>query len=182
VVVAVGRPALAVLSGGPYASSYGLLLTFLLWLAIVSLQRMQSILTNVLGHSELLRRAALSSLLVVPTAVALTSAGAGSYGLVLGMIIGDTVSVWLVAHQFRLAGYRFVFDARGYGRLTAATLAAILLGALSVHALPTGLWPVSVGVATTLAAFVVALRVFRPFTPAERDAIERLLGRRMVLL
>ena len=44
--VAVGRPSLALLSGGQYASSYGLLLTFLLWLAIVSVQRMLSVLTK----------------------------------------------------------------------------------------------------------------------------------------
>jgi len=182
VVVAVGRPALGLLSGGQYAASYGLLLIFLLWLALASLQRMLSVLTNVLGHSELLRRAALSSLIVVPAAVALVYAGAGPYGLVLGMIIGDTVSVWLVAYQFRVAGYRLAFDARGYSRLVGATLAAILLGGMCAHALPTGLSSVSGGVAATLASFVLALRVLRPFAPAERHAIESLLGRRMVLL
>ena len=182
VFVAVGRPALGLLSGGQYASSYGLLLIFLLWLAVVSLQRMQSVLTNVLGHSELLRRASLSSLLVVPVAVGLVYAGAGPYGLILGMMTGDTVSVWLVTHQFRRAGYRFAFDARGYGRLAGATLAAILIGTLSVRALPIGVWSVSGGVAATLASFALALRVFRPFAPAERQAIESLLGRRMALL
>jgi O-antigen/teichoic acid export membrane protein len=182
VFVAVGRPALGLLSGGQYASSYGLLLTFLLWLAIVSLQRMQSVLTNVLGHSELLRRASLSSLLVVPAAVALVYAGAGPYGLVLGMMLGDAVSVWLVAHQFRRAGYHLVFDARGYGRMTGAMLVATLLGGLSVLALPTGFWSVSGGVAATLISFVLAVRLFRPFAPEERKAIESLLGRRMVLL
>lgn len=182
VLLAVGRPALALLSGGQYASSYGLLLAFLLWLAIVSLQRMLSVLTNVLGHSELLRRASLSSLLVVPAAIALIYAGAGAYGLVLGMMIGDAVSVWLVSHQFRLAGYQLVFDARGYGRMAGATLAAVLLGGLAVRALPTGFWSVSGGAASTLAAFVLAIRLFRPFEAEERRAIESLLGWRMVLL
>ena len=36
--------------------------------------------------------------------------------------------------------------------------------------------------AATLASFVLALRLFRPFAPEERRAIEGLLGRRMVLL
>lgn len=182
VLIAVGRPALGLLSGGQYASSYGLLLTFQVWLAIVSLQRMQAVLTNVLGHSELLRRASLASLLVVPTAVALVSAGAGPYGLVLGMIIGEAVSVWVVSRQFRLAGYHLGFDARGYGRMTAATLAAILLGGLFVRSLPTGVWSVSSGAAATLLSFALALRCFRPFAAEERRAIETLLGRRMVVL
>lgn len=181
VFLALGRPALGLLSGGQYASSYGLLLTFLLWLAIISLQRMQSVLTNVLGHSELLRRASLSSLLVVPAAVALVYAGAGPYGLVLGMILGEAVSVWLVSNQLRLVGYRFVFDARGYGRITGATMAAVILGGLVALELPTGPWSVGAGVGATLATFVLALRLFRPFAPEERSAIESLLGRRMVL-
>ena len=181
-LVAVGRPALAVLSGGQYAASYGLLLTFLLWLALVSLQKMLSVLTNVLGHSELLRRASLAALLVVPAAVVLVSVGAGPYGLVLGMIIGDAVSIWIVVRQFRLTGYHLVFDARGYGRMSGATLAAVLLGGLSVRALPPGLWSVSGGIAATLASFALALRIFRPFAPRERRAIEHLVGRRMILL
>ncbi len=182
VFVAVGHPALGLVSGGQYAASYGLVLTFLLWLALVSVQRMLAILTNVLGHSELLRRASLSSLLVVPTAVALVYAGTGAYGLVLGMIVGDAVSVWLVTHQFGAAGYRFVFDVGGYARLVGATVAAMLLGVLCVHALPSGIWSLSGGIAATAAAFILALRVFRPFAQAERHAIESLLGRRMVLL
>lgn len=182
VLVAVGRPALGLLSGGQYASSYGLVLAFLLWLAIVSFQRMQSVLANVLGHSALLRRASLASLLVVPAAVALVYAGAGPYGLVLGMILGEAVSVWLVSNQLRRAGYRFGLDARGYGRITGATTAAVVLGGLCALGLPTGPWCVGGGVAATLTTFVLALRVFRPFAPDERSAIESLLGRRMVLL
>jgi len=182
VLVAVGRPALRLLAGGQYVSSYGLLLTFLLLLAIISVQRMQSVLTNVLGHSHLLRRASLSSLLVVPTAVALVYAGAGPYGLVLGMIVGESVSVWMVSNQLRQAGYPPVFDAQGYGRITGATMAAVILGRLSALALPTGLWSVGGGAAATLAFFVLGLRFFRPFAPEERRAIENLLGRRMVLL
>jgi O-antigen/teichoic acid export membrane protein len=182
VVIVVGRPGLALLAGGQYASSYGLLLTFLLWLTIVSLQRMQLVLANVLGHSELLRRASLCSMLVVPTAVLLVYAGAGPYGLVLGMVIGDALSVWTVARQFRLAGYRFAFDARGYGRMSGATLAAVVLGAMVVRALPAGLWSVSGGTATTVISFGLALRFLRPFTVAERRVIESLLGWKPALL
>jgi O-antigen/teichoic acid export membrane protein len=182
VLVAVGLPALGLLAGGQYASSYGLLLTFLLWLAVISLQRMQSVLTNVLGHSEVLRRASIASLLVVPAAVALVYAGAGAYGLVLAMIVGEAVSVWLVSKQLRLADYRLVFDARGYGRITSATMAAVILGGLSQLALPMGFWAVGSGVAATVTSFVLALAFFRPFAPEERRAIESLLGRRMVLL
>jgi O-antigen/teichoic acid export membrane protein len=174
-VLVVGRPGLAVLAGGQYASSYGLLLTFLLWLAIVSLQRMLSVLTNVLGHSELLRRASLTSLLVVPAAVVLVYAGAGPYGLVLGMLIGDVLSAWIVARQFRLAGYPLGFDARGYGRMSGATLAAVLVGWLSIRSLPPGLGSVIGGSAATMASFILALRLLRPFAPRERRAIEHLL-------
>jgi hypothetical protein len=182
VIVAVGHPALALLSDGQYASSYGLLLTFLIWLAIVSLQRMQAVFTNVLGHSELLRRASFASLLVVPGAVALVYAGAGPYGLILGMILGEAVSVWVVSRQFRLAGYPLAFDARGYGMMAAATLTAILLGGLSVLAQPSGVWSAGVAATVTLASFALALRWLRPFAPDERHAIETLVGRRIVLL
>jgi O-antigen/teichoic acid export membrane protein len=180
--MAVGSPALSLLAGGQYAGSYGLLLTFLLWLAILSVQRMQAVLTNVLGHSELLRRAAFVSLVVVPTAVVLIHAGAGPYGLVLGMIAGEAVSVWLVSKQLRRAGYRSGFDLRGHGRLAAATVAAAILGRISELTFPAGLWAVGTGVAVTLASFVLALRLVRPFSLEERRAIESLLGRRMVLL
>lgn len=182
VLIALGRPALALLADGRYASTYGLLLTFLLWLAVISVQRMQSVLTNVLGRSELLRRAALSSLLVVPTAVAMVYAGAGPYSLVLGMIVGEAVFVWLMSNQLQRMDYPLVFDARGYGRFAGATMTAIIVGALSARALPTGLWSVGGGIAATLASFVLALRLLRPFALEERRAIESLLGRRMVLL
>jgi hypothetical protein len=98
------------------------------------------------------------------------------------MMIGDAVSVWLVSHQFRLAGYQLEYDARGYGRMAGATLAAVLLGGLAVRALPTGFWSVSGGAVSTLASFVLAIRLFRPFEAEERRAIESLLGRRMVVL
>jgi hypothetical protein len=50
------------------------------------------------------------------------------------------------------------------------------------HALPERLATELVGIAATLLVFLAALRVFRPFDPGERQAIERLLGRRLVLL
>jgi hypothetical protein len=84
--------------------------------------------------------------------------------------------------QFRLAGYPLAFDARGYGLMAAATLTAILLGGLSVLALPSSIWSVGVAAAVTLASFALALRMLRPFAPDERRAIEMLLGRRIVLL
>ena len=181
-LVAVGSSALSLLAGGQYAGSYGLLLTFLLWLAIISVQRMQAVLTNVLGHSEVLRRAASVSLLVVPTAVVLIHAGAGPYGLVLGMIVGEAVSVWLVSNQLRRAGYRWRFDLRGYGRLAAAAVAAAILGRMPQLTLPAGFWAAGIGVALTLVSFVLALRLLRSFSLEERRAIESLFGRRTVLL
>jgi hypothetical protein len=143
---------------------------------------MQAVLTNVLGHSEVLRRAASVSLLVVPTAVVLIHAGAGPYGLVLGMIAGEAVSVWLVSNQLRRAGYRWTFDLRGYGRLAAAAVAAAILGRMSQLALPAGFWAAGIGVALTLVSFVLALRLLRSFSLEERRAIESLFGRRTVLL
>lgn len=181
VVVAVGRPALGLLAGGRYASAYGLLLTFLLWLALISIQRMLAVLTNVLGHSELLRRASVSSLLVVPVAAALVYAGAGAYGLVLGMIAGEIVFVWLVSSGLRAAGHPVALDARGYGALAGATLAAALVGHLAARALP-GLWSVPLGVAVTSTSFLAAVRLLRPFTSEERRSIESLLGRKAFLL
>ena len=180
--VAVGGPALALLSGGRYLASYGLLLAFLLWLLVVSLQRMLAVLTNVLGHSELLRRASLASLLVVPSAIVLIAGGAGPYGLVLGMIIGDAVAVWIVAREYLRAGYPLVFDARGYGTIAVATGAAIGLGRLCLEGLPVGL-PTMIGAAAaTAVCFAAGLRLLRPFGAAERRAIENLLGRRIALL
>ncbi len=181
VLIAIGPSALALLAGGRYAATQGLLLTLLLWLAIASAQGMQSVLTNVLGRSELLRRAAIASLLVVPAAVALTRAGAGAYGLVVGMIVGPVVGVWMVSNQLTRAGYPLMFDAHGYGRLAATTAAAALLGKLVDLSFPPRLWSVTAGAIVTLAAFLIALRVLRPFAPAERRAIETLLGRKLVL-
>jgi O-antigen/teichoic acid export membrane protein len=182
VVVAVGRAALALLAGGQYVSSYGVLLTFLLWVAIVSVQRMQSVLTNVLGHSELLRRASLTSLLVVPAAVVSIAAGAGPYGLVLGMILGEGLSAWLVSNQLRRVGYHVLLDARGYVGIAGATLTAVVAGGLAQLSLPATWWSVGCGAVATLAFFVIGLRLLRPFAPAERQAIETLLGRRIVFL
>ena len=181
VLIASGPSALALLAGGRYAATQGLLFTFLLWLAIMSAQGMQSVLTNVLGRSELLRRASMSSLLVVPVAVALTRAGAGAYGLVVGMIVGAVVGVWLVSMQLAHAGYHLTFDAHGYGRVAATTAAAAVLGKVVDLALPPRLWSVTAGVIVTCVAFLLALRLLRPFAPDERRAMQTLLGRKLVL-
>jgi O-antigen/teichoic acid export membrane protein len=181
VLIAIGPSALALLAGGRYAATQGLLLAFLLWLAILSAQSMQSVLANVLGRSELLRRASVSSLLAVPAAVALARAGAGAYGLVVGMIVGAVVCVWMVSNQLSRAGYPLTFDAHGYGRLAATTAAAALLGKLVDLSFPPRLWSVTAGVIVTLAAFPIVLRLLRTFAPAERRAMETLLGRKLVL-
>ena len=47
--------------------------------------------------------------------------------------------------------------------------------------LPTELRSVTAGAIVTVAAFLIALRVLRPFAPAERRAMETLLGRKLVL-
>ena len=181
VLIAIGPSALKLLADGRYAATEGLLFTFLLWLAVISAQQMQSVLTNVLGRSDLLRRASISSVLVVPVAVALTRAGAGAYGLVVGMIVGAIVCVWLVANQLAHAGYHLRFDAHGYGRLAATTAAAAVLGKLVALALPPRPWSVTAGVIVTFAAFLVALRFLRAFAANERRAMEALLGRKLVL-
>jgi hypothetical protein len=143
---------------------------------------MQSVLTNVLGRSGLLRRASISSLLVVPVAVVLTGAGAGAYGLVMGMIVGAVASVWLVAKQLAYAGFPLTFDAGGYGRLAATAAAAAALGRLVDLSLPPSLWSVTAGAFATFTAFLLALRLLRAFATDERRAVETLLGRKLVLL
>jgi len=182
VLLAVGRGALDLLSDGKYSASYGVLLAFLLWLVLNAMRTMQAALTNVLGHSRFLRRASLSSLLVVPAAVALVAAGAGPYGLIFAMLLGETVFVWLVTIQLLREGYRLPFDAHGYSRIVGAGLTAALAGRAAVQVLPAGWVAVGGGGAVTLAMFAAAVRILRPFALEERTAIEHLVGHRVVLL
>lgn len=182
VIVVYGVPILGYLSAGKYSDSYGLVLVFLLWLAVINLEAVLSVVANVIERPEILRRASSASLLVVPAAVTLTYFGAGAYGLVWAMVVGEAAFVALVFLQLRRLGHRFAFDMDGHARIAGAMLAAVAGGTFVQHLLPEAVVAVALGAVVIVVTFIVALRVLRPFAAAERQAIERLVGWRLVLL
>lgn len=178
-MVAYGEPILGYLSGGRYGVAHGVLLLLMLRLAVVNTQSLLAVVVNAIGRSEFLRRAAPALLVVLPLAAALAWLGMGAYGLAVAMLGGEALFVFLILRQLRRVGHDFAFDRAGHARIGGAFLAACLTGLLLAGVLPARPDADLVGVAGTLLAFLAALRALRPFDQSERQAIARLLGRRL---
>jgi O-antigen/teichoic acid export membrane protein len=174
-----GEQVLALLSSGKYVGGYGLLLGFLLVLALQDLKRVMVLMTNTLGVSSLLRRAGYAYLLAVPCAAVLVALGAGPYGLVIGIIVAEVGFELTVLCLLRNAGHAVAFDLPGQLRILAAAACATVIGGGVVHGLPEGpLYALAGGVLAVLVFALVLWRV-RPFRPDERRAIERLANRKL---
>ena len=182
VVVTYGEPLLGHLSGNKYGSAYGVLLLLLLGLAVTNAQRLLAVVVNTLERSDFVRRASLGLLVVLPLAAVLAWLGMGAYGLALAMLGGEVLFVILIIRQMRRIDRDLAFDGAGHARIAGAFLVACSVGLLLAGVLPERLDADLVGVAGTLLAFLASIRALRPFDRSEREAIERLLGRRLVLL
>ncbi len=181
IFVVHGEEILNLLSSGRYGDGWGPFIILLLWLTIVNFERLLVVMINVLGQSQILRRAAPTALLVVPLALLLAFLGAGSYGLAFGLVAGHVVFVWLVLRQLRRSGHELDFDLAGHGRIVGAALLALPCGALPALLPLADPWTTALGVVAILVGFFLALWITRPFSAAERNALEALLGRRLPL-
>jgi O-antigen/teichoic acid export membrane protein len=182
VVVTHGEPLLGHLSGNKYGSAYGVLLLLLLGLAVANAQSLVAVVVNTLERSEFVRRASLGLLVVLPLAAVLAWLGTGAYGLAAAMLGGEVLFLLLIIRQMQRIDRDLAFDPAGHARIAGAFLVACAVGLLLMSVLPERLAADLVGVAGTLLAFLAAVRALRPFDQSERAAIERLLGRRLVLL
>lgn len=181
VFVVYGEAIFDLLSSGRYGHGSGPFIVLLLWLTILNFERILVVMVNVLGQSQILRRAAPAALLVVPLALLLVYLGAGSYGLAFGLVAGHLTFVWLVLRQLRSDGHALDFDLAGHGRIVAAALLALPCGFLPALLPLAELSATGLGVAAILVGFVLAMQLTRPFSGAERNALESLLGRRLPL-
>jgi O-antigen/teichoic acid export membrane protein len=182
VVVTHGEPLLGHLSGDNYGGAYGVLLLLLLGLAVANAEGLVAVVVNTLERSEFVRRASLGLLVVLPAAAVLAWLGTGAYGLAVAMLGGEVLFLLLIIRQMRRIDRDLAFDRAGHARIAGAFLVACSAGLLLAAVLPARLDADLAGAAGTLLAFLAAVRVLRPFDRSERAAIERLLGRRLVLL
>jgi O-antigen/teichoic acid export membrane protein len=177
--VVAGEPIVGLLSAGKYRDGYGLLIGFVGILAIQDLKRVVILVTNTLRRSDLLRRAGVVYLIAVPIAFALVAAGAGFYGLLLGMILAELGVVFDVVRRLRALGFKLDFDLDGQLRIFAAAAVAAVVGAVAVRLLPGGDGLALLCSVLSLPAYVLVLWWLRPLRAGEQAAIERLLNRKL---
>jgi O-antigen/teichoic acid export membrane protein len=177
--VVAGEPIVGLLSAGKYRDGYGLLIGFVGILAIQDLKRVVILVTNTLRRSDLLRRAGVVYLIAVPIAFALVAAGAGFYGLLLGMILAELGVVFDVVRRLRALGFKLDFDLDGQLRIFAAAAVAAVVGAVAVRLLPGGDGLALLCSVLALPAYVLVLWWLRPLRAGEQAAIERLLNRKL---
>lgn len=176
VVIAVcGDQVVSLMSGGKFTGA-GLTLLLLYVNMIATSQRgVQEMVMQITGHTRLLWITSLVS----PVALLMIWLFAG-YGLnvaVLIMTAGSMTANWLAAGVLQSRTDWFRVDWRGMAAIFLPGLAAAVVGFLL-----TGWTRPLVAGAFALAAFVMFLRIGRPFNGGEVGAVERVVGRRAVRL
>jgi O-antigen/teichoic acid export membrane protein len=181
--VVYGRPIVDLLSGGKYGSSHALMLIFLVWLFAMSQRILLDAIATTIERLQALRLGAIAMAIVtVPVAALLAWLGLGAFALAAGIVIGLGTSVAVAWWQLWRFGFRIPFDTRGHLRITGTSLIAIAAGLIARTLLPDDLAGLVAGAAVIGLGFLGGLLLLRPFDAAERQILERFVGRRLPLL
>lgn len=182
VFVVYGDAVLGWVSQGKYADAYGLMLLFLALMLVDNHRQVLMTLCNVIEQVRILSRSSLIMPLALPTAIVLAVAGLGAYGLALALVIAELLSIWVVLHLLKNAGYELKFGLAGQLRIVATAVLSVIAG-LIFHSLHPDVWLWNLaGMAFIGLCFVVIARSLRPMSENERGSIERVVGRKVPLL
>ncbi|NJO36349.1 MAG: oligosaccharide flippase family protein [Rhizobiales bacterium] len=181
--VVYGNEILDLMSGGKYGDEYVLMLAFFVLMFVENFRLVLSDLCATIEKADLLRNVSLANLLIIPIAVLFVALGLSYYGLVAAIVIGEGIFVSAIVVYLLRQGVALRLDAMGQLRIAAAAVVATALGFLFKASVPAGgiVWMV-LGAAVIGLAFLAAARLLRPLSDGERDAIERLAGRKVYLV
>jgi O-antigen/teichoic acid export membrane protein len=177
-----GGNILDMLSRGKYVEAHGLMMLFLVLMLIDNHRQVLMSLCNIIERTDVLSRSSLIMPIVVPLAILFVFAGFGTFGMALALILPEIVCVGMIVYKLRSDGYALKFDLRGQALIGMVTLLTVAFGVV-IHAYhpATLAWDIA-GMIMTALAFVAAARLLGPVTQPEREAIERLVGRKVYVL
>jgi hypothetical protein len=179
--VAVGGDALvALLSSGRFNAAGMTLLGFVIALVPYSQRQLLESVAVAADLSHFCLVASAVSALAVPAIFLASPAGFGVASAVLAMLIGHAIFVMaLTGYLHARVGFRG--DAMGWLKMTAAAMAAYLIGsgfAASLAHVHLVWWPWAGGAVAVLSFLAVSWRL-KPFSAEERGRINRLARRQV---
>ncbi|MEZ5935261.1 MAG: oligosaccharide flippase family protein [Alphaproteobacteria bacterium] len=181
--VVYGDEIINLMSGGKYGDEYLLMLGFFVLMFVDNHRLVLSDLCATIEKADLLRNVSFANVLIIPIAVLFVALGLSYYGLIAAIIIGEGIFVSAIIYYLWRHGFALHLDVMGQLRIIAAAAVAIALGFLFKASVPAdGLLWMIVGFAVIGLAFLAAARLLRPLNDAERDAIERLAGRKVYVV
>lgn len=176
-----GNPALGVLTGGKFMDHAWVLLIIVIALISTSHWALLELTANAVGHSTLLAQGSTIAAASTVVFLVVTQPWAGVLGLALtglvSTLIGNIFGIWAL----RRAGYDYRLEYTGAYRIVVNAVAAGLLAyavawlAGPYHTLAGSL----AGLVACVLVFVTFGLVNRPFDPAEREILIRLLPRKL---
>ena len=177
-----GSPLLDLISGGKYGDAKLLMMLFWVLMMLDNQRQVLLALCNIVERVDILRRSSLVMPLVVPLAFLLVFTGLGAYGLALALIIPEMICLGFIFYQIRRANYPLTFDVRGQARIGIAMVITALFGLLIQNLHPEGFLWNALGIALSTIVFVISARLLRPLSVEDRASIERLVGRKVIVL
>ncbi len=183
IFIVYGAAILDLMSGGNYGDEYLLMVAFFMLMFIDNHRLVLSELCSTIEKADLLRNVSLANLLIIPIAVLLVSLGFSYYGLVLAIILGEGLFVSAIIASLRRQGFALSLDVMGQLRIVASAAIAGGTGFLFKTAVADdGFLSMALGMAVIGLSFIAAARLLRPINDSERDAIERLAGRKLYVV
>jgi len=171
-----GRPLIELVTAGKYGDSAWLIAALMVVLMIQSHGLITLLICNALEHSELLLFSNLWSWLIVPLMIG-AALVAGLPGLVGGgMLVAILKNVYVVFRLRRL-GFPYRPDWHGIGLIVALSGTAGILGFKAAELVFDGVIGALVGAVLTAVLFLGLSYWWKPFSPAERETLNRLIGR-----
>lgn len=175
--VAYGGDLLSLLSGGKFTDGGLVAAGFMVFLVAQSHRVVLSLLTNIVDRPELTTTGSIASIVALPLGAVALHLGWGPEGLVGAMLAGEIISHLVIIGVLARRGYPYRVDASAYLRLLACTLLTLVATLTVLPAMTTPLTQ-ALALGAPLALFAVLAMVFWPFTAFEREALQRLIGRR----
>jgi O-antigen/teichoic acid export membrane protein len=183
IFIVYGAAILDLMSDGKYGDEYLLMVAFFMLMFIDNHRLVLSELCSTIEKTDILRNVSLANLLIIPIAVLLVSFGFSYYGLVLAIIMGEGLFVSAIIASLWRQGFALRLDVMGQLRIIAAAAIAGVAGYLyKTSVADDGFVLMVLGMAIIGLSFVAAARLLRPINDGERDAIERLAGRKLYVV
>lgn len=183
IFVVYGSAILDLMSGGNYGDEYLLMIAFFVLMFIDNHRLVLSELCSTIEKVDLLRNVSFANLLIIPIAVLLVSLGFSYYGLVSAIILGEGLFVLAIIASLWRQGFPLHLDAMGQLRIfLSAAIAGAIGFVFQAMVVSDDFVLMLLGMVVIALSFVAAARLFRPLNERERDAIERLVGRKLYVV